>query len=452
MATAWLQRLLSAYRSLFLTNRFFLVGGGLVVAFAFGFVWPGVFLLAQVALGLFLALLLLDGLLLYGQSLPVQAERQLPPGLGLGDEGRVQLFVRNYSQLTLGLELLDEQPVQLQARHFSQRFKMIPGNRKVATYPIRPLERGIFQFGYIHAFVTTPIRLLQRRISFDAQQELAIFPSVAKMKEYELRAFDQSSRLYGIRRMRRIGHSYEFEQIKNYVRGDDIRSINWKATGRRADVMVNQYEDERSQQVYCLLEKSRNMQMPFDGLTLMDHAINATLAISNIVLKKHDQAGLITFSDRIGTVLKADGRSIQMRKLLQALYKEETKASEADFEKLYYTTRKLINGRALLLLFTNFESSHALERVLPILRRINQFHLLLVIFFENTEIRSLAKEPAPDLASVYQQAIARQFLADKAAMVARLKLHGIQALLTAPENLTLNTINKYLELKSRGLI
>ena len=120
------------------------------------------------------------------------------------------------------------------------------------------------------------------------------------MKNFELKAFDRVSYSTGIKQIRRVGHSYEFEQIKNYVRGDDFRSINWKASSRRATLMVNQYQDERAQQVYSIIDKSRAMRMPFDGLSLMDYAINTSLVISNVALAKHDRAGLLTFSDVIG--------------------------------------------------------------------------------------------------------------------------------------------------------
>ncbi|MEZ5054237.1 MAG: DUF58 domain-containing protein [Chitinophagales bacterium] len=102
--------------------------------------------------------------------------------------------------------------------------------------------------------------------------------------------------------MRKIGHSYEFEQIKNYTSGDDIRSINWKATGRRNQLMINQYGDEKSQQIYSILDKSRAMNMPFNGLSLLDYAINTTLVISNTALHKDDKAGLLTFNEKWATL------------------------------------------------------------------------------------------------------------------------------------------------------
>ncbi|HMX40077.1 MAG TPA: DUF58 domain-containing protein, partial [Saprospiraceae bacterium] len=269
---------------------------------------------------------------------------------------------------------------------------------------------------------------------------------------YELWAFDRITNQQGLKKMRRIGHSYEFEQIKNYVPGDDYRSINWKASSRRAMPMVNQYEDERSQQVYCVVDKSRVMRMPFEGLSLMDYAINTTLAISNIILKKQDKAGLLTYSDAIGATIKAERDTTQLHRIMESLYRERERTGEANYELLYEAVRRLISSRSLLLMFTNFESTYALERALPTLRRLSRFHLLVVIIFENTEIRRLAQEEVRTTADIYRQTVAQQFLQEKKEMVNKLRQYGIQMVLTKPQDLTLNTLNKYLELKSRGLI
>jgi len=216
--------------------------------------------------------------------------------------------------------------------------------------------------------------------------------------------------------------------------------------------MVNQYEDERAQQVYCIIDKSRNMKMPFNGMSLMDYAINTSLAISNIILKKYDQAGLISFSDKIGTLIKAEKKSNQLHKIIEALYKEKTGSLEADFELLYYATRKLIRRRSLLLLFTNFESSYSLERVLPVLRKISKFHLLVIIFFENTEIINFVEQEVTDVEGIYYQTIAQKFLNEKNQMSQLLRQYGIQSIVSKPEDISVSTINKYLELKSRGMI
>jgi uncharacterized protein (DUF58 family) len=184
----------------------------------------------------------------------------------------------------------------------------------------------------------------------------------------------------------------------------------------------------------------------------MDYAINTSLAISNIILKKQDKAGLLTFSDVMGATLKAERGASQLSRILESLYREKERPIESNYELLYEAVRRLVGARSLLLLFTNFESSYALERALPTLRRLNRAHLLVVVFFENTEIRKLATEVVLTTADIYRQTVARQFLHEKREMVNRLRQYGIQAVLTKPQDLTLNTVNKYLELKSRGLI
>ncbi|MCB9281687.1 MAG: DUF58 domain-containing protein [Lewinellaceae bacterium] len=439
-------------KTLYLSNRFFTALGLLAALFALGFPYPPLFLAAQGAFVLFLALLLVDAFVLFNRGMDIKIRRRLPKVFGLGDDNPVRIELTNRSSVPVWLTVIDELPVQFQIRDFERKLTLKPGEVNHLHYELRPLTRGEYVFGSVRVFVATVLGLLQRRISEDFPMKAPVYPSILQMKQYELRAFNQVSLQKGIKKMRRIGHSYEFEQIKNYVRGDDYRSINWKASSRRASLMVNQYEDERAQQIYCLIDKSRVMRMPFEGLSLMDYAINSCLVISNIALKKHDRAGLITFSDIVGSTVKADSRPTQLNTLLTALYNEQERPVEANYEILYHAARKLVNGRSLLLLYTNFESMYALDRVLPILRRINNLHLLVVVFFENTEIRSFADMPAATVEGIYQQTIARKYLSEKSQMVQKLYQFGIQAILTRPQDLSINTINKYLELKARGLI
>jgi uncharacterized protein (DUF58 family) len=234
--------------------------------------------------------------------------------------------------------------------------------------------------------------------------------------------------------------------------GDDYRSINWKATGRRNALMVNQYEDERAQRIFCCIDKGRTMLMPFNGLSLLDYAINATLALSNVILTKEDRAGLLTFSDKLGTILPADSKPDHLRRIMEALYRQQDQQVESNYDLLYYAGRKLLGGRSLMILFTNFESSYALDRVLPALRRIARSHQLVVILFENTEIAELLEERAEDVEDVYLKSTARNFLQQKELMAARLRQNGVRVVLTRPEKLSGAVINEYLELKRRGLV
>lgn len=441
-----------SFKSFFLNNRFFLAGGGvillLVLAFPFNLLLP----VGLTALLIFLLLVLFDTMVLYGSRISVQATRSITKVLSLGDDNPIKITVRNSSSVALVITVIDELPEQFQVRNFKWEKKFPANQSEEFIYNLKPLTRGEYFFGEVHCFVRTGLGLIRRKISYPLGGMVQVYPSIIQMKRFELKSFIRTSQEYGVKKMQRIGHSYEFEHIKHYVAGDDFRSINWKATGRRAQLMVNQYEDEKSQQVYCLLDRSRIMHMPFGGLSLLDYSVNASLVISNIVLQKQDKAGLITFSDRIGTAIKAERSKQQLKKILEALYNEEEQPVEANYELMYVGARRFIKGRSLLFLFTNFESEYALQRVIPQLRNLNRQHLLVVVFFENTEISDFTKQPSQNLEELYTQVTAEDHLYQKMQLVQQLKQFGIMSILTKPENLTVNTINKYLELKSRGLI
>ena len=270
-----------------------------------------------------------------------------------------------------------------------------------------------------------------------------------QMRRYQLLAVSNRLQEAGVKRIRKLGHSMEFEQIKEYVRGDDFRTINWKATARKDALMVNNYTDERSQQIYCIINKGRVMKMPFGGMTLLDYAINASLVLANVALVKQDKAGLITFAENLDAFFLADKKTTQMNLVLETLYKQETRFLEADFEKLFSVIRNRITNRSLLILFTNFESLESLQREMPALKRIARYHLLLVVFFENTELKALTEKKATKLEDIYIKTIAEKFAFEKRLMVKELHKNGILSILTTPENLTVNTVNKYLELKTR---
>ena len=166
---------------------------------------------------------------------------------------------------------------------------------KTISYFLRPVKRGEYSFGAVNVFASSPIGLVSRRYQFSQNKMVPVYPSYIQMRKYELLAISNRLTDTGIKKIRRVGQHTEFERIREYVPGDDYRTINWKASARKSHLMVNNYQDERSQQVYALIDKGRAMQMPFNGMSLLDYAINASLVISNIAIKKSDKAVLITF-------------------------------------------------------------------------------------------------------------------------------------------------------------
>ena len=440
------------FNQLYIRNSFFLYWVVVVVLFCIGFGVPFLYLIAQVALMALIAITMLDLFILFFTRSKIGAIRVVNARLSLGDKNAVRIKVSSSYNMPVSLRIIDELPYQLQVRGFEEWMFLNPGESKELTYLIQPNKRGVYLFQDINIYVSTILRVAERRITINAKQEAAVYPSILQMKKYELQVFSKTAIFQGIKKIRRLGNNNEFEQIKTYVQGDDIRAVNWKATSRKGELMVNQYQDERSQQVYCVIDKSRSMRMPFDNLTLLDHSINCVLALSNIILRKDDKVGVVTFSDKLGSRLPAENTTTQLRRIIDVLYKQKTRFMESDYERLYFGLRNTIKGRSMVLLFTNFESVYALKRNLPLLRRINQQHLLVVVYFENSELKKASKMESKCVKDIYIKTLAGKFTLEKELIAFELRKYGIQSVLTKPENLSVETINKYLELKSRGMI
>ncbi|MEN0009402.1 DUF58 domain-containing protein [Flavobacterium nitrogenifigens] len=439
-------------KSLYLNNFFFYVLIGIIGLFICAFIFPNMYhAVWLLVLGL-ITFLGLDILLLYLARTGLEAERITPEKLSNGDLNPIKINLKNHYTFPVSVKIIDEIPFQFQVRDFKIVKTIKAATQKEIGYDLRPTERGEYHFGSLNIYVSSPLRLISRRFTFDKDQMVPTYPSYIQLRKYDLIAFSNNLFQYGIKKIRRIGHTMEFEQIKEYVQGDDLRTLNWKATAKRNSLMVNQFQDEKSQSVYMAIDKGRVMQMPFDGLSLLDYAINSALVLSNVILKKQDKAGLFSFSKKVENRVFAERRGSQMQKILETLYNVKTDFFESDYSRLYVDIKKNINQRSLIILYTNFETMDGLNRQLPYLKGIAKSHLLVVVFFSNTELNGIINKKTTTIQEVYDKVIAEKFMFEKRLIVNELKKYGIHSVLTQPENLTLDAINKYLEIKSRGIL
>ncbi len=433
------------------TPLFYYAGGVIVLLLVLGFSVSLLFRVGQAMLLLLFTASIADTVILFQPQVAFRAVRKTPRILGLGDNTQIELLVYYSGTIPLKCVVIDELPEQLQVRNFTLHTLLKSGINRL-RYSVKPVNRGIYSFGNLIILASSTIGLIKRKVSISLSANVPVYPSVLQMHQVELLAFSRVSVATGSKNLRRIGQSYEFEQITPFVEGDDYRNINWKATGKTRELMVNQFQDERSQNVYCIISKGRSMKMAFNGMTMLDYAINSTLAMSNVALKKYDRVGLITFSDKIGAALRADNRYGQLQKILEALYAESERGIEPSYELLYKSIDRVVHGRSMLLLFSNFETPQMVERVLPILRKINKKHLVVQVLFKDRHLDELAQGTNASVEGIYQSTLAKQQIGKREEIAYRLSRNGIQTVVSYPEQLSVNTINKYLELKSRGLI
>lgn len=432
--------------------RLYLSAAVLILIYIFGYFFDTLFFLAKIATAILLFLVVLDFFLLYiSRPEGLLLKREIPDRLSNGDENSILLYLKNNYPFPVSVRLTDEIPYQFHIRDFMIMETLKPAEEKRLNYHLKPVERGIYNFGSTNAYVASPVGLLLRRYQYDRQgKDVPVYPSFLRMRDYELLAISNRLTEVGVKRIRRIGTQTEFDQIKDYVKGDNYRTINWKATAKRGRLMVNQYQDERSQQVYNMIDMGRIMKMPFDGMTLLDYAINSSLVISNTALLRHDKAGLLTFNTRVEAFMPAERRNSTISRLLELLYNQQTKFLESDYMSVTAYIRRQVTHRSLIILYTNFETLSGLERQINALRNIARNHLLLVVIFENTGIHELTSAPADTLREVYTKTIAEKFIYDKHLIIRELARNGILSVFTPPAQLTTRLINKYLELKAVG--
>lgn len=443
---------LNFFRQLYITNFFFYLLISIIVLFCCAFIFPALYTATWYILLILLAFFCLDILILFSSKNGVNAERITPEKLSNGDENPIIISIKNFYTFTITVKVIDEIPFQFQVRNFELRRKIKNASQDEFQYKLRPIERGEYFFGNLNIYVCSPLRLISKRYKFNKDQMVPTYPSYIQLRKYDLIAFSNNLFQYGVKKIRRIGHTMEFEQIKEYVPGDDIRTLNWKSTAKKNSLMVNQFQDEKSQNVYMVIDKGRVMKMPFNGMSLLDYAINATLVLSNVILKKQDKAGMFSFSKKIENRVVAEKKSSQMQKILESLYNIKTNFYESDYSRLYVDIKKNINQRSLIVLYTNFETMDSLHRQLTYLKGIAKSHLLVVVFFQNTELNEITNRKATIIQEVYDKVIAEKFIFEKKLIVNELKKYGIHSVLTQPESLTLDTINKYLEIKARGIL
>ncbi len=436
---------------MYLTSRSYIVIVAIAVVMAMGVLFQPLFVLGQVLLVAAVVAAAADALTLFVRT-RVSAARNCPQRFSLGDDNEVILRVANGSPFDLGLSIIDELPAQLQKRDFLLEMQIPRHSTQTVSYKLRPTERGAYQFGRVLVFATTRLCLVQRRFICGEPVEVKVYPSFLRLRQYLTVASASNLAETGSKRVRRPGNNTDFEQIRDYVQGDDYRTINWKATARRTHLMVNVYQDERSQEIYSLIDKGRLMQQSFLGMTLLDYAINASLVLSYVAVSKQDKAGIVTFADEMGSFVPAGRQNQQMQLILEALYAQQTTFGETDYSMLCPNLNKLVARRSFMVLYTNFTDFGALQRQLEYLRLLNKRHRLLVVFFDDIELSDFANSPKNTELDYYERVIAEKLIYERRLIQSTLRQNGIYSVLTNPRRISADVVNKYMEMKSRHLL
>ncbi len=433
--------------SLFFTKRFYIAAWLIVLLFVAAYIYSPLFVLAKIVFGLAWIVVGFDIWQMYRRNGEMSGRRECTERFSNGDENQVLISFCNPYPFRVGVEVIDEAPVQFQLRNLMLTCRLAAAEEKTLGYTVVPKRRGEYKFDRIRIFFTSPLGLVMRRFTVGESQTVKVYPSYTRLSNYAFLAIRRNLREYGIKKVRRVGVDTEFEQIKDYVIGDEYRNINWKASARTAQLKVNVYQQERSQDIYCIIDKGRMMQQSFDKMSLLEYAINSALALSYVAVKKEDKAGLVTFSDQFDTFLPPARGMVQMHRMMDSLYRQQTIFSESDYSALAVHFLSKVTKRSLIILYANFATAHTMKRELPYLRQIAERHRLVVVIFADSSLRTFADGKAVSEEEYFQRLLAERFIDEKKNLIAKMHQMGIDTVYTTPDNLSVDMINKYLQIR-----
>lgn len=438
-------------RRLYITNTFFYVLLVLVACYAVSFYIEPLRIVSTVMLWIWIALCVWDIIILFLGKHNVKITRKYPDKLSNGDDNPFKIALTSSFPIKVKARVLEELPVQLQMRDNETEVELLPRKEHQFEYTLHPKKRGVYVFAKCNVLVRH-LGLFERKFVLDESLEIPCYPSFIQMRKYQLLATTDRLVEMGVKRIRRIGSTMEFDHIREYVKGDEYKHMNWKASAKHKRLMVNQYQEEKSQPIYSVIDTGRVMRMPFNDMTLLDYAINSTLVLSNAAILKQDRAGMLTFGKKCENHIPPEKNNKQMKLISDKLYGITTNFEESEFGNLYAFMRRHVNKRSLIFLYSNFETLDALNRQLSYLRMMAKSHIIVAVVFKNTELIQMAKENAKSSVEIYNKIIAEKFVYEKSLIIQELNRNGIQTIYTAPEDLSIKSINKYLEIKARGLI
>lgn len=387
------------------------------------------------------------------KSSAFRIERQMEPRFAMGAENEVTIKVANRARRKVTFIIKDEYPAQMELLTPREAQLTVPAARSRAwRYGLLPTARGRYEFGGTVLRFRTRLGLLWRQLAYNTASEVKVYPDIREARKHEIYAHRNRRPEPGLRRMRVRGQGREFESLREFVIGDEIRHISWAATARRGKLITRQYTVERSQNIVVMLDTGRLMTARIGKLTKLDHAVNATLSIAYVAAAGGDNVGLVAFSRRVVSYLPPRRGNDQINLLMEALYGLEPQMIEPSYKRAFNFFSANCHRRSLVVILTDLVDRDASAELLAHTSQLVPRHLPLIITIGDTDLRELVRAEPVISADVYRQAVAEEILRQREEALTRIRHAGGLALDVPAGRLSLELVNKYLEVKERGLL
>ena len=438
-------------RFVFTTRFFILLAAGLVLL-SLGWIFSAALVLTLLYDGLLLSLALLD----YLRAEPAKTfrvERQMENRFSMGAANRVTVRIASRAGRPMTLIVKDEYPPKMELLGTREASLLVaPLHSAGWSYELLPTARGDYEFGDTVVRFQAPMGLAWKQISYPTSTKVRVYPDIEEAKKNELYAHRHRELTPGRRRSRIRGHGGEFESLRDFVMGDEVRHIAWSASGRRGKLITRQYTIERSQNILVMLDAGRLMTARVGTLTKLDHAINATLSIAYVAASGGDNVGLLTFSRRVISFLPPRRGHDQINRVMEALYNVEPQMIEPSYARAFSFLGANWHRRSLVVILTDLVDRDASAELLEHTSKLVPRHLPLIVTIADSDLRSLVRARPVSSSDVYSQSVAEDILRQREEALSRIHQLGGLALDVPAGRLSFELVNKYLDVKDRGLL
>ncbi|MGE0127862.1 MAG: DUF58 domain-containing protein [Blastocatellales bacterium] len=387
----------------------------------------------------------------------IEIARHMPRRFMIGEENEVRITISHRLPRLFTLTVKDEYPSGLELR--GERLLVATPKRQGAadrqatvSYKLYAASRGDYGFGDIVVRRLSPWKLVIKQDRINAAESVKVYPNINEARRHELSAQRNRQMLIGMRKTRIRGQGREFESLRDYVRGDEMRHISWTATARRGRLITRQYQIERNQSIVVMIDAGRLMTSRIEHLSKLDHAINAALAIGYVATRGGDNIGLLVFNRQVSAYLPPQRGHAQLAAMTEALYNVKAQMIEPSYARAFQYLSQNCKRRSLVVILTDLVDRDASAELLAYTATLLPRHLPLIVTIGDKDLRALVAEEPRKIEDVYQQSVAEELLQQREEALARITELGGLALDVPAGQLSLQLINKYLDVKERGLL
>ncbi len=380
------------------------------------------------------------------------AERHMGHIASLGKKHHVEITLTSRSSRELIIDLKDDVPEEFEAE--PDQFHVRLGSKQVATieYDMRASRRGAFAMRIIYLQVRSRLGFWRRQIELPTESVVNVYPDMKQISQYALLARTNRLRQVGVRRTRRIGQDHDFERLRSFSRDDNYKHIDWRATARRNELTVKDFQSSQSQRIIFLIDCGRMMTNQASGMSLLDHSLNSMLMLSYVALKQGDSVGLLCFSDEIHTYVPPKGGLQHMNQLLHSSFDLFPRLVESRYDQAFLYLAAHCRKRSLVVLMTNVIDEVNSQAVEQYLGNLVGRHLPLGVMLRDHQMFDPLENPQPHGDELFRAAAAAQIVSWRHQVITDLQHKGVLAIDTFPEDMTAPLVNQYLEIKARHML